>query len=191
MMHGTYIGDNTLLKGKTALIRFHNYRDRSRLVAQFDDPALPLHFTHGWQNFHSSEWKLGDTPTACESCGGTGWHLRSNFGTPYDTVKCFECDGTGAMKWPHDNLDDWPYPGKARDFYLIKSEEEGAQTTEQQMKEAFEVASTSDALKKAGYKELADGTFENRWFKAKITGEKCEAEPTQRKVDYVKKKDAY
>lgn len=49
--HGTYIGAQTRLRGKTALYR---YRDENHVYAQFDDRVLPE--AYGWHIFEAKEF---------------------------------------------------------------------------------------------------------------------------------------
>jgi hypothetical protein len=62
--HGTYIGGDERLRGKTALIR--RREPGGVLQAQFDDVlTLPKEFTHGWTPFADGEFDVnrwGNSP---------------------------------------------------------------------------------------------------------------------------------
>jgi len=54
MKHGTYIGNQPELKGKTAILK--DFGDT--IEAQFDDPTTGL--GHGWYPFTRDEWEIED-----------------------------------------------------------------------------------------------------------------------------------
>ena len=54
MTHATYVGDNELLKGKTALLQRFT---ATTVDAQFDDLTLPEEFTHGWKTYKASDFE--------------------------------------------------------------------------------------------------------------------------------------
>jgi len=58
MLHGTYIGENHLLKGEAAIIRQVNAS--ALVLAQFDNLSLPFYYTHGWVCFHADMFKLDE-----------------------------------------------------------------------------------------------------------------------------------
>lgn len=57
MKHGTYIGNDPILKGKTALIRDDLESSTRGVLVQFDDLTLPQQYTHGWVSFYSYEFE--------------------------------------------------------------------------------------------------------------------------------------
>lgn len=58
MKHGTYIGEDKQLKGKTALIQEDHLSSTRGVLAQFDALFLPRNYTHGWTSFYSYEFLL-------------------------------------------------------------------------------------------------------------------------------------
>lgn len=128
--------------------------------AQFD---RVVGWMHGWSWFADADFRVDDAMRhVCENCQGEG---------VLGAYTCQPCGGTGL----------------GRDF-LLKGEEEGAASNEEQMRRALEEKNTADALLQAGYTARADGKYENKWFTASILSERDhDLTPPQRKVEYVKK----
>lgn len=56
--HGTFIGADPDLKGKTALL--HSSGQAGVILAQFDDLSLPMSLTHGWPRFQESLFEIDE-----------------------------------------------------------------------------------------------------------------------------------
>lgn len=54
MIHGTYVGLDTVLAGKTALLIYED----DGLLAQFDDRSTPGGLAYGWHKFPLSDFEV-------------------------------------------------------------------------------------------------------------------------------------
>lgn len=58
MLHGTYVGDDLNLRGKTALLM---YKDDG-LLAQFDDRLMFGGLAYGWHKFKLTDFTIDASP---------------------------------------------------------------------------------------------------------------------------------